>query len=79
MGLRHEHKLASIAWVGQNLLVPISWQGETKMSREHFKIPYYSDAPVNFLTKKKKTSHTRTRKVADTYPVKEVLNTTSPT
>ena len=39
MGLRHEHKLASIAQVGQNLLVPISWQGETKMSQKHFKIP----------------------------------------
>jgi hypothetical protein len=48
------------------------------MSREHFKIPCYSDAPVNFVTKKK-TFHTCTRKVADTYPVKEVLNTTSPT
>ena len=31
------------------------------------------------LCNQKKTFHTRTRKVADTHPVKEVLNTTSPT
>ena len=79
-----QYGVASWAQIGQHSLGQSKSLGTYFMARRNKNVTrtlqysFLQWCPSE-LSNQKKTFHTRTRKVADTYPVKEVLNTTSPT